>query len=337
MAFTPGRLVVSIAPALLGVLLSPTAAAAQAWTPGKGEGAVTVALQSQNYKKHIAQTTWLDAGHIDTYSMVADVTYGITDKLAVDVAFPFVASKYEGPVPHPNTNVDDGSYHGSFTDVRLAVRYNLTTKGAVFTPYIGTVTPSHNYPFYGHAAAGGRLNELQVGVYGAKLFTSGPEGMFISGRAAYGFVEEVADVSHNRTMGDLEVGYFLTPGLRAFVMGSGQYTHGGIDFPTSGGFRALPVDYQTVHDVIQKVHAVHVGAGMAYSLNDSLDVFGSYTRLVAGRNGHALNRGINVGMSWSFSRRKGDPGAVTSALPEYEGLTAKREGALGRCICQKGM
>jgi hypothetical protein len=269
---------------------------------------------------------------------MAEVTYGVTDKLAVDIAFPFVASKYTGPLPHPDTNVDDGNYHGSFTDIRVAVRYNITTRGAVFTPYIGTVTPSNDYPYYGHAAAGGRLNELQVGLYGAKLFTSGLPGLFVSGRAAYGFVEKVVDVSHNRTMGDLEVGYFFSPGFRAFVMAKGQYTHGGIDFPTSGGMRALPLQYQPVHDVIQRVHNVDVGTGLAYSLTDSLDIFGSYMRQVAGRNGHALNRGITMGASWSFSRQKqGDPvtAAGSSHLPEYEGLNAKREASLGRCICQK--
>jgi hypothetical protein len=262
----------------------------------------------------------------------------VTDKLAVDVAVPFVTSNYSGPVPHPNTDIDDGSYRSSFTDIRVAARYNLTHKGAVITPYIGTITPSHNYQYYGHSAAGGRLNELQVGVYAAKLFTSGLPGVFISGRAGYGFVEKVLDISHNRTSGDLEVGYFVTPGFRAFLMSSAQYTHGGIDFPTSGGFRALPGDYQYDHDRIQRVHVLDVGAGFAYSLTDSLDMYGAYTRLIAGRNGHAMDRGITVGASWSFSRQpKSDPISApgTGQLSDFESLTARREGSLGRCVCQK--
>jgi len=56
-----------------------------------------------------------------------------------------------------------------------------------------------------------RPSRLQVGTFIAKLFTSGVPGMFVSSRIAYGFVEKVLDISHNRSMADLEVGYFVTP------------------------------------------------------------------------------------------------------------------------------
>ena len=56
------------------------------------------------------------------------------------------------PFAHPGTDIDDGSYRTSFSDVRFAVRYNLVREGAVITPYIGSVVPSNNYAYYGHAA-----------------------------------------------------------------------------------------------------------------------------------------------------------------------------------------
>ena len=78
---------------------------------------------------------------------------------------------------------------------------------------------------------------------------------------------------------------------------------------------------------------------MAYSITDSFDLFGSFLREVAGRNGHVLNRGVTLGASWSFSSRaKGNASAAAAGAPsskEYARLTAKREGTLGRCICQK--
>ncbi len=83
---------------------------------------------------------------------------------------------------------------------------------------------------------------------------------------------------------------------------------------------------------------VNLGGGFAYSITDSLDMFGSFLREVAGRNGHVLNRGITLGASWSFSRRsKGDTTAGAGAPSrQYAGMTtAKRETSLGRCICQK--
>ena len=322
------------------LLSGPAEAAAQAWVPAKGEGAIAVAAQNMNVKTHLAGTVRKAVGQIHTYVLLGDLSYGLTDKLAVDLGVPLVTSKYQGPFPHSGTNIDDGTYRSTVTDFRMSVRYNITREGMVFTPYIGTVVPSHSYQYYGHAAAGQRLREVQVGAFAARLIDSGRlAGLFISGRAGYGFVEQVMDMSHNRTSGDFEVGYFLTPSLRAFGIVSGQYTHGGIDFPASGGLAALRPEHKFVHDIIQQVHYVHAGGGVSYSINDSIDMFASFARLVTGRNGHALTRGITIGASWGFSRSKsngnttGTGGGAPSA--EYARLTGKKEGSLGRCICQK--
>jgi hypothetical protein len=331
------RIVPSLAIAFLGLAISPLETLAQAWVPPRGDGAIAIAAQELNVKKHLAGRTFVDGGHINTGVLLVDMTYGLTDKIAVDVAVPFVSSKYSGSLPHPNTSIDDGSVHSSVTDIRTSLRYNVTRKGAVFTPFIGSIIPSHEYPFYGHSAPGERLREVQVGAYVAKLFTSGVPGMFVSGRAGYGFVEKVDNVSHNRSVADLEVGYFVTPAFRAFGIANAQYTHGGIEFPL-GGLPALPPQYRAVHDVIQRVHYVNAGAGFAYSINDSVDMFGSFSRLVVGRNGHVLNRGITVGASWSFSRRTNrDVVSAAAGVPaaEYARAMRKREGTLARCICQK--
>jgi hypothetical protein len=320
---TSRRVVVCLAAVLTGLLAAPAAVLAQAWVPEKGDVTVSLAVQELNVKKHFSGTQSIDAGHINTVVFLTDATYGLTNKLAVDLAVPFVSTAYAGARPHPGTDIDNGEIHSSFTDLRFSVRYNLKRDGVVITPYAGSITPSHDYAYYGHAAFGEQLRELQVGAFVAKLFKSGVPGLFVSGRAAYGFVEKVQDISHNRSMGDLEVGYFFTPSFRAFGMTSGQFTHGGIDFPINGQ-AGLPLALRPVHDVIQKVHYLNAGGGFAYSLNDSVDLFGSFTRQVAGRNGHVLNRGITFGASWSISRR-----------PKADATVTAREGSLGRCICQR--
>jgi len=332
------RVVGVVAAAVLIVAGASAIASAQAWVPEKGAGSVSLATQQLNVKKHKAGTTITDAGHINTGVLLADMTYAVTDKFAVDLAVPFVVTKYSGLKPHPNTNIDDGAYHDSFTDFRMTIRYNLTRKGAVITPYVGSVVPSHDYAFYGHSAFGEQLNELQVGTFVAKLFTSGVPGMFVSSRIAYGFVEKVQDISHNRGMADLELGYFVTPSFRAFGIANVQKTYGGIDFPITGQ-AGLPAQLRPVHDVIQRVNYLNLGGGMAYSLTDSFDLFGSFLRAAAGRNGHVLNRGVTLGASWSFNgRAKGNASAAAGGAPsskEYARMSTKREGSLGRCICQK--
>jgi hypothetical protein len=337
MTATRARVAGVTSAAVLIVAGTARVVSAQAWVPQQGEGSVSLAVQQLNVKKHLAGTTIRDAGHINTGVLLADVTYGLTDKFAVDLAIPFVVTKYSGTSPHPNTTIDNGTHHNAFTDFRMSVRYNVTRKGAVITPYVGSVVPSHDYAYYGHSAFGEQLNELQVGTFVAKLFTSGVPGLFVSSRIAYGFVEKVQDISHNRSMADLEAGYFVTPSFRAFGMMNAQRTHGGIDFPLSGQ-AGLPVELRPVHDVVQRVNYLNLGAGAAYSINDSFDVFGSFLREATGRNGHVLNRGITFGASWSFSRKsKGDVVAAGTGAPsrEYARRTAKREGSLGRCICQK--
>ena len=319
------------AAALAALLATAGDAAAQAWVPSKGEGAVAIAFQNLAVKEHILTTTRVDVGHIDTYVLLTDVTYGLSNKVAVDFSLPYVASRYTGDRPHP-TALDDGKYHQTFTDFRFALRYNLTRRGTVLTPYIGTTVPSHGYEYFAHSAPGEQLRELQVGTFVAKMFDRGLPGAFVSGRVAYGFAEKVLDISHNRTMADVELGYFLSSSLRAFGMFSGQYTHGGIDLPPVGGLAALPALYRGVHDQIDRAHHVNLGGGAAYSISDSMDVFGSFVATATGRNEHALQRGITIGASWSFGRQSA-VSRITSSAPGT--VTAKRQASLTKCICQK--
>src|SRR5262249_32316825 len=220
-----------VAPMLVGIVGLPVAAFAQAWVPEKGDTTVSLAVQELNVKKHLSATQVIDAGHINTVVLLTDATYGLTSKMAVDLAVPFVSTTYAGTRPHPGAIVDDGTIHNSFTDLRFSVRYNVSRKGVVLTPYVGSIVPSHDYAYYGQPPLGERLRESQSGRSAAKLFPTGVPGLFVSGRAAYGFVEQVQDISHNRSMGDLEVGSFATPAFRAFAMANGQYPHGGVDLP----------------------------------------------------------------------------------------------------------
>jgi protein kinase-like protein len=80
------------------------------------------------------------------------------------------------------------------------------------------------------------------------------------------------------------------------------------------------------HDQISRESFMNVGAGAALSLTDSTDLFFGYTRTVTGRNTHATDRGLSLGLSWSFGRRGGD-----DALASRD----SREGSLVRCVCEK--
>jgi hypothetical protein len=313
---------------------SSTPVLAQAWTPAQGEGTVAVQFQDAFVKYHQLPTARLDRGHIRGESLLVDFTYGLTDKVAVSVALPYVASKYNGPFPHirnDGSTLDTGASHSTFQDFRFDVRYNVSRRDFVLTPFVGSIVPSHSYDYFAHSAVGRHVREVQVGTYWAKLLDPVVPGLFVEGRYSFGFAQRILDISHNRSNLDLEVGYFVKPELRVFALGTGQLTHGGLDL--YGNSRAALGDVlYWHHDQISRDNLLNVGAGAAYDLSPSVGVYGSFMRTVAGRNVHALDHGVTVGMTWSFV--KGQEGARASRRPvqtEAEG----QQRTLARCVCQK--
>ena len=332
------RLVRTAATVFLTMAMSVSAAtraSGQAFVPAQGEGTVSILFQDQFYKYHVIPTAEAP-GLIYSDSLLVDVSYGLTDKVAVGIGLPWIATRYAGTTPHllpdlsgPNP-VDNGNWHATAQDFRVDFRYNVTRNfanaGIVVTPFVGSVTPSHDYTYFAHAGFGRDLNEVQIGVSVAKLFEKGIPGLIIQGRYAYGFVQQVVDISHNRSLMSLEGAYFLTPKLRVMALSSGEITHGGIDFYGPVVSRALlTTDEFNHHDQIIRENMLTLGAGTSFSLTESLDVFGSFMHTVAQRNGHVLDRGITAGVSWSFttSRSKKNTGTIA-------------ENSLARCACEKG-
>src|SRR6202795_4393682 len=101
---------------------------AQAWLSPKGDGVVTVLYQNDIERLHsFSDGRTKDRGHTYLDGVIANADFSLTDKLAVSVSLPFIASKYVGPFPHllvrgdPTTAValDNGNYHGGFQDFRF--------------------------------------------------------------------------------------------------------------------------------------------------------------------------------------------------------------------------
>ena len=320
----------------IALALSAAPARAQAWLPPQGEGTVSILFSDVLVNTHFFGTQPVDAGRIRSESMLVDVTYGVTDRFAFSVALPLVASEYTGnsnspfAAPHPQplypgvNPLDDGTYHAVWQDFRFGARYNLVKKrGFALTPFVGSLVPSHGYDTFAHAAAGRDLNELQFGVSAAKVFESVP-GVFVQASYSYGIVQQVLDISHNRSMLSAEAGYFVTPKVRVIGLSSGQITHGGIDATPGLGFD--PIRFP-VHDEITRDNFLSVGGGVAYAMSEKFDVFGSVVHALAAaqRNGHQIDHGLTIGLTWSFSTRRAGARAIADA-----------EGSLARCVCEKG-
>ena len=319
------RIALAVLPMIAG---SAPRAEAQAWLPPKGEGSVSVLYQDAFVENHfLAGGGKIDRGHIRSNNLLFDVTYGVTDKMSVTLVVPYIRSRYNGTSPHP-TLQDDGEAHSGFQNVRFGLRYNVVETPAVtITPFVGTNMPTHNYEYFAHAAYGTRVRELEVGAYVGRTLSPALPNAFVQARYWYSLAERIESIKHDRSNLDIEVGYVVTPALRVFVLGAGQKTHGGIDTPDAG-WRAMPANLAPHHDRLARLEMLDFGGGVQVSVSKSIEVFGSFVTTTAGRNAHALSRGITLGASWSFGR--GVPPLVGSAGPGAEPTKV-----LARCLCQK--
>ena len=112
-------------PLLLMAWLVPAPLCAQAWLPGAGQGTISVIYQNMQVRDHLAASGLrVPVGTITSNNLLLDVSYGLTDKFAVSLSLPYIASRYNGPFPHPYdkdggapyTRFDNGGYHGALQD-----------------------------------------------------------------------------------------------------------------------------------------------------------------------------------------------------------------------------
>lgn len=251
-------------------------------------------------------------GEVRTQGVYLDFGYSFTDKLAVTASIPYLAPKYTVSTdatnaffaphrfPDGTIKLDDGHYHGSFADIGLRLRYNLTTRPFLITPYVEYNGPSNDYFFYSHGIVGRHVNSVGIGAYmGGTLGDFLPDA-YIQGRYGEAFDEKILGISRHRSLLELETGYFITPSTRGFMILSGQVTHGGLNAPYDLGNPVASNPLFFHHTQITRDNFLNIGFGGQYSLNNRIDLFGLVAHMITARNLHGLTYGITFGMSWGF-------------------------------------
>ena len=277
---------------------------AQAWLPPKGEAWVSLSYGHTLVKDHyFYDGERVKQGEIRSHTALVDVGYSITDRLGVKLNLPYVAVKYKGVNPHMYP-VDDGTTHGTFTDLHLEVRYNALQGPIVLTPFVAGVLPSHRYEYFGHAIAGNDVKQFLLGTgFGRRLDPFLPSG-YVQGRYSYAFMERIEGIYHDRSNLDLQIGYFVTPSLQLFALGMGQKSYGGLVFDR----KIIPTTWTASdfhhHGQVARTDLLGVGGGADFLATPALDVFATFLTTVAGRNDHAINAQFTLGLSVSFSPRQ---------------------------------
>ncbi len=285
---------------LCGVLVIPSAVSAQAWLFPKGEGTVSLSYQNLYVTDHSYENSDAhDIGHILSHALTLDVDYSFTDKLAVRVAVPYITARYYGQKPH-QLPLDDGTYHSTFQDFTTDVRYNLTKRRIVLTPFFRVVIPSNSYTYFAHSAAGRDQREYHFGTnFGRRLEPLIPKA-YMQAQYSYALVERVLGIAPNRSNFEFQLGYFLTPRLSLLATGQGMYTHSGVELDFNQFHAGLSSDQWTHHDQIAKASLLDVGGGTSFAVTPSWQMVLTVAHSIEGRNGHLHAAVVTIGVSRSF-------------------------------------
>ncbi len=276
--------------------LCPGVLHAQAWLPQRGSlGASLLYTDTFDTKHYLPDGSEIDVGHMRSQSTFFMVSYSPSDTVLLTAGVPYVRSEYHGAHPHP-TRVDDGDYHGTFTDLHVELRYQVLLEPVALAAAVALVEPTHKYPALGHAAPGRDLEEKWLGFFVGKNLDLWVPRTYVQARYSFAFVEPVAGMGHDRSNVDLEVGYFVRPewSLRGLLYW--QRTHGGIDVPIPPSNPLFPY-----HDQLGAEGYLNAGLGTSFQTSNRINVFLLYNTSLQGKNGHKLGRGMSLGFDYSFT------------------------------------
>jgi len=292
-----------LAAAGIALAATTTAYAQQAWLPPKGEASLSLGfahLFATEHRDYLGGS--VSPGDMIWNNVVADLSYGVTDRLAVRLNVPFVVSKYDGDFPHPpvagRENLDDGAWHHTFQDLQTEVRFRATRGSLVVTPFAGIVVPTHYYEYYGHGAAGRKLVEGQVGVVAGRLLDPFLPNAYLQVRYLFARPEKVLGVSHDRSQLSFDLGYLIGSAFSVRTFGSWQKSHGGWQVPIDWPARTSP-EFR-VHDQLNRSDFFRLGGAVSYSLTGSLDVSLSGYGTLSAKNDVNMS-GLGLSLTWSAS------------------------------------
>ena len=289
-------------------LVSPPPAMAQAFTPPRKMGALSLAWQYVDNTGHrLTDGSLAKRGQSVTTSLALEADYGITDRLSASAGIPYVFAKYTGGLPALSGQPVDACqcWQSSFQDVSLGLRYRFGNHTWAVTPLARYSRPSHDYPFRGEAAVGKNLTEAQLGLAAALRLPGALSRANVQTSYTYAFVERALDdISVNRSNGSFDLGYAV--GRRLYLRAGWlwQRTHGGLRIGSdSGNPFPFPGELNTPErraqgDKLRRVQWMQVGGGLSFNAGP-VDVFASFTKYVWGRDSHD-GRVYNVGLTWYF-------------------------------------
>ena len=299
---------------------------AQAWTPAKGEGTVSLTYQNYDVAGHYdARGRKNNNGGTQSQVGVAEVDFGITDTFAVTVNLPFIASKYTGPPvyfvggveTHPGP-LDDGTYHGAFQDFRVDVRRLFWAGPIPIAPFVGVSVPTHDYETVGEAVPGRRRRDLQIGANVGVSLDRLLAGAYVHERYGYATAQQIEGFAFTRSNVDVEIGVPIASRFVLRGLAGWQIRHHG------PSVRELTVDWEN-HDRFIAPSYTNLGVGASVPIG-GVEVYALWLGTVQGSNGAHRARTIAAGVTFAFGSRLSGLGGPSTTMPEVTRSSGDRVG-----------
>jgi hypothetical protein len=295
---------------LTAILFLPSTCWAQAFTPPKGVGSVTLGWQwIQNTGHYATDGVDSDTGDSATTSVFFETEYAISDRFSAGIGLPYTFAKYQGPPAQPFSGLPNDACHcwsSAFGDFSLAARYRLGGETWAVTPVVRVGQPSHAYPYRGEAVVGNRLAEVQIGAFtGLRLVDLLPAATVQAGYT-YAFVERAIDeIRVDRSNAFVDLGYAVNRRLYVRAAWLWVHTHGGKrrgslsgdPFPPPGELDDQP-GWREQADRIRKVKSMQLVAGLSFNAGP-VDLYANALKFVWGRDAHN-GWSIGTGATWYF-------------------------------------
>ncbi|CAN5756702.1 hypothetical protein BH11MYX2_BH11MYX2_03170 [soil metagenome] len=287
-------------------------ASAQAWVPDKGQLGLSLDYNFSQSSKVVTNTSYVypkagTTGH----QVTLGVEYVPIPKLAVSASLPFVLLKYRNPgsfdhsLPAGNPMVasyDDGDYHSTLTDLRVAARYQLLDDPIALTPLLAVSIPVADYETVGNTVGGRHLKQLHVGLAAGHIIGT---ASYVHAQYEFSLSEKYdrtsADDSghetktHSQNFSDISLVLgtkLLDYKLDLHAGAQTRIAHGGVTFgdiapnPVNtdqpGVSSKLSTNEIYFHDAILKEDIFLVGAGVGYDINDKFSVSLDFRYFVEG-------------------------------------------------------
>lgn len=258
----------------------------------------------------------VDSGQVQFQSIILAGSYFVTDHWEVRASIPYARAKADGlqqhvqlPCPPPGgtdadcsvTHVDNGDYHGTWTDWDLGLNYHTTIADNYFlTPSFDVYVPSHNYAYYGSAVVGQRVTKYGIGILLEHQLAF--SDFYYSVDYQYVFKPRILGINSNYSELAVNLGYFVTPklGLRLIT-----------DLKVGGGVSDAQIgaaigdgDFNNplwrLHDKIRLQNHAIAGIGADYTINDKYLLSTSVLHSFWGQSNGILKYGLDVKLTRLF-------------------------------------